>query len=370
MGIFAAIGATEPTALDQAGAAPNLSVPTVVWAPYIDPLPEGAVATWAEAVAAVQASTAPETTIYIYNPNLDGIYLPSGEWQLNNTTIVGGSNGWDGDDQNFRPYQNLQYVEADVPSDWPCHIYGCVGLKNIFFRGTGSAGPVAQTDASFTMPDVGDTVDVVVDNWVNGFVPGVLVVIDSAGAFEIEAVNQDTGTLTVRNLGWTFNLSPTTVVSSGDNVSLDTSVFQCRSDDGSDTNFTLDNCDFRFGNYQSGSFAVYQDSTLYLRLKNGTAIRWYAFCVIDTGSYIVVQTDGSPCWIGNDAFFGDGTLATFPAPGCYVRENQDVGTWDQYQSYTTYYPNNPSDWGGTSQLSVHDALDRLAAACVAGGNTP
>jgi hypothetical protein len=83
-----------------------------------------------------------------------------------------------------------------------------------------------------------------------------------------------------------------------------------------------------------------------------------------------VQTDGSPCWIGNDTFFGPGYLATFPAPGTYVRENQDVGEWDQYQSFTTYYPDNSSDWGGSTQMSVHEALDRLAAASVAGGHTP
>lgn len=367
MPIFAAIGATEGTSLNQVGAAPNRSVPTVVWAPFSDPLPEGMVATWAEAVAAVQASSAPETSIHIFNPSQDDVYLPSGEWHLNNTTIVGASYGWDDYDYSFRPYQYLQYVEADVPSDWPCHIYGCVGLKNIFFRGTGSNGTVAQTDDGFTMPNVGDTVTVPVDSFVNGFVPGVLVIINNAGAFEIDSVDSEASTITIRNLGWSFNASPEDPISSGENVILDTSVFQCRSYDGTDTSFTLDNCDFRFGNYEWGSFAIYENATLYIRLKNGTAIRWYAFFVLGSA---VVQSDGSPCWIGNDTFFGPGYLATFPAPGTYVRENQDVGEWDQYQSFTTYYPSNPSDWGGSTQISVHDALDRLAAACVAAGHTP
>jgi hypothetical protein len=366
MGIFAAVGATEQTALNQVGAAPNRSVPTVVWAPFSDPLPTGAVATWGEAVAAVQSSSAPETSIYIFNPSQDDVYLPPGEWHLNNTTIVGVSYGWDDYDYSFRPYQYLQYLEADGGYEWPCHIYGCAGLKNIFFRGQGS-GTATYTTSAFTMPNVGDTATVTVDNFVNGFVAGVLVIIDNAGAFEIDSVSAETSTLTIRNLGWDGNASPGDPISDEQDVTLDTSVFQCRTYEGTDTTFTLDNCDFRFGNYQAGSFAVYANATLYLRLKNGTAIRWYAFFVVGSA---VVQTDGSPCWIGNDTFFGPGYLATFPAPGTYVRENQDVGEWDQYQSFTTYYPDNSSDWGGSTQMSVHEALDRLAAACVAGGHTP
>jgi len=366
MGIFAAVGATEQTALNQVGAAPNRSVPTVVWAPFSDPLPTGAVATWGEAVAAVQSSSAPETSIYIFNPSQDDVYLPPGEWHLNNTTIVGVSYGWDDYDYSFRPYQYLQYLEADGGYEWPCHIYGCAGLKNIFFRGQGS-GTATYTTSAFTMPNVGDTATVTVDNFVNGFVAGVLVLIDNAGAFEIDSVSAETSTLTIRNLGWDGSAAPGDPISDEQDVFLDTSVFQCRTYEGTDTTFTLDNCDFRFGNYEFGSFAVYANATLYLRLKNGTAIRWYAFVVLGSA---VVQTDGSPCWIGNDTFIGPGYLATFPAPGTYVRENQDVGEWDQYQSFTTYYPDNSSDWGGSTQMSVHEALDRLAAASVAGGHTP
>lgn len=366
MPIFAAVGATEQTALNQVGAAPNRSVPTVVWAPFSDPLPTGAVATWGEAVAAVQASSAPETSIYIYNPDQEDIYLPPGEWHLNNTTIVGVSYGWDDYEYSFRPYQYLQYISTDGGSEWPCHIYGCAGLKNIFFRGNGG-GSATYTTSGFTMPNEGDTVTVPVDSFVNGFVPGVLVVIDTAGAFEIESVDAEASTLTVRNLGWGDNASPTTAISSGVSVALDTSVFQCRTYEGTDTTFTLDNCDFRYGNYDNGSFFVYENATLFLRLKNGAAVRWYSFFVVGS---LVVTSDGSPCWIGNSTFFGPGYLATFPAPGCYVRQYQDMDTWDQYQSYTTYYPSNSGNWGGSTDLSVHEALDRLAAACVAGGHTP
>ena len=367
MPIFAAVGATEQTALNQVGAAPNRSVPTVVWAPFSDPLPTGAVATWGEAVAAVQASSAPETTIYIFNPDQEDIYLPPGEWYLNNTTIVGVSYGWDDYDYSFRPYQYLQYISTDGDYQWPCHIYGCAGLKNVFFRGNSGSGTATTTTDGFTMPAVGDTVDVVVDSFVNGFVAGVLVSIDSAGAFEIDSVNAESSTITVRNLGWNDNASPGDPISSGVDVALDLSVFQCRTYEGTDTTFTLDNCDFRYGNYQAGSFFIYENATLYLRLKNGTAIRWYAFFVAGN---VIVTSDGSPCWIGNDTFFGPGYLSTFPAPGCYVRPYQDIASWDQYQSFTTYYPDNSSDWGGTTNLSVHEALDRLAAACVAAGHTP
>lgn len=366
MGIFAAIGATEPTALGQVGAAPSQSIPTVVWAPFSDPLPAGAVSSWEEAVLAVQTSTSPETSIHIYNPEQDDIYLPGGEWHLNNTTIVGSAVSA-AYDEDFRGYQDLQYIEADGNTSQPTRIYGCVGLKNIYFRGSNNSGYDVSTTDSFDMPYPDDTVTVPVGGIVPAFAVDSLVRINSAGYFQVVSTDAVNNLLTVRNLDWSDNASPETTISSGQGVYPDTSVFQCRSEYGPDTTFTLDNCDFRFGNYTWGSFHVWEGCNLFLRLVNGASIRWYSFLV---DGYCAVQGDGSPCWIGSATFFGNGTVDSFAQAGTFVRDNQDVSDFYRYQSYTMYYPNNSSNWGGSQYMSYHEALDRLAAACVAGGHTP
>lgn len=39
-------------------------------------------------------------------------------------------------------------------------------------------------------------------------------------------------------------------------------------------------------------------------------------------------------------------------------------------SDVSYTPTTPSNWSGTAPTTVQQALDRLAAACVAAGHTP
>ena len=84
---------------------------------------------------------------------------------------------------------------------------------------------------------------------------------------------------------------------------------------------------------------------------------------------MAAQSDGSPCWMGEYVFFGFGEVDTFPQAGCFVRPNQYVTTWTQYQSYTVYNPSTSGNWDG-NPTSINEALDRLAAACVAAGHTP
>jgi hypothetical protein len=73
---------------------------TVLWAPYwqyetMGEMPHGSVSTWREAVAAVNASDAPEKTIYILDiyPGLNDFHIPGGNWDLTNTTLVGVHSG-------------------------------------------------------------------------------------------------------------------------------------------------------------------------------------------------------------------------------------------------------------------------------------
>ncbi len=139
------------------------------------------------------------------------------------------------------------------------------------------------------------------------------------------------------------------------------------------SDFRLDNVDFRYGgNYDWGSLYVlysgdddYQ-SAAFIHLLNGASIRWYS-CTVD--SYIVIQSDGSPCWLGSYALYGNGYADVYAMPGMEVHTDQDLDDWQLHQAYSVYIPSNSVDWDGNPE-TMSEALDRLAAACVAAGQTP
>ena len=115
---------------------------TVIWRPGDDPGP-GYVTNWADAVAAVNLVSGP-TTIQIEvggNPASTTVIIPEGNWQLNETTIVGVATSGDTDTQ-FRGWQGLLSLGTEGNPANPTWIKGCVGLKDVYWRATfnGSAG--------------------------------------------------------------------------------------------------------------------------------------------------------------------------------------------------------------------------------------
>ncbi len=131
------------------------------------------------------------------------------------------------------------------------------------------------------------------------------------------------------------------------------------------SDFRLDNVDFRYGgNYDWGSLYVLysgdseQQSAAFVHLVNGASIRWYS-CTVD--NYMVVQSDGSPCWLGGSALYGNGYVDVYAMSGMEVHDWQDINDWQLHQAYTVYLPSSPSDWGEGVPSTVEEALDRLAA---------
>ena len=373
------VGATVATRT-----APN----TAIWAPFLDPLPPGMFANWADAVAAVNASQAPTTTLQIIgNPNTDTILIPGGTWVLNNTTIVGTVCGVD-TDTDYRGWQELLLVTTAADPSNPTLIRGCAGLKNMWFRQQNfSDMSVGATNLSVTAYDSGNNL------WTMT-IPG------GGYAFATRDIGKPVrvGNVTPYQSGnpadtsannGTFKivevLSPTSFVCfpydehtggvGGDanngfiGWSLCTSVFIF--DQGASTNpdFTLDNVDFRYGGDTNwGSLFITTNAGLFIHERNHSSIRWFS-CILD--GYLVVETDGSGCWVGSLAFCGTGYVDVFALSGTEVHTFQPaIAEWNLYQGYTVYLPGDTGNWNGSPPATVMEALDRVAAALVAAGHTP
>jgi hypothetical protein len=320
-----------------------------------DPLPTGWYRTWAEAVTAIQALTAPSTVLKIMlNPDEDSFQIPGGTWQLNNTLISGFAVSAD-TDTNFRGWQELLNVYTEGNSANRCKIRGCIGLQNIYFRSNEQGTDTATTD-NFTMPNNGDTVGIEVSDTV-GFEVDRLLYMNTAGYFRIVSI--DGLSTVIRNEGATGNASGGTNIPSGQNIWPDDSVFHVQGWDGFDTEFTLDNADFHYGNYRFGSFHV-ENGGIFVHMKNAASTRWYAWRF--SNGYGIFETDGSTCWIGSQAWFGDGQVEVFPSAGTQVRRNQSViGGWTLHQPTTVYLPDDNNDWPSGVPETIHEALDLLAS---------
>lgn len=363
---------------------------TVIWAPYAEPLPTGAVRTWAEAVALVQAATSASTTIFIEaDPYNDNVYIPAGDWVLNNTTIEGKSYGWNnsynGNPSDFAsiiPYYQTVYMDQEVEGGYaPVRISGCVGMKGIYFRGNYDFSANITTQ-NFTVPAYGDTVTVQVSG--TDFIRvDDLITVGYQHYWRVVSFDSEANTLTLRNTGYT-NYGEGDTVYAETGIWYNSAVFQNFSDgeNGNDVTadgtFTLDTCDFyhnddgyydpyiddpRYGNYQFGSLMV--NGYMALRLKD-TNIHWYSIFVADMWNslgdraYLAIQTQGA-CWIGYDTIFGFGGVEIYAQHGCYPRQNSGVGSFTVYQPYTLYLENNTGDWNGYTPYNVAHALDRIAS---------
>lgn len=337
----------------------------VCWAPSLDPTPDGAFVDFGDVVAALVAMTSPTTILQILADPGDTITLPGGTWQLNNTIIAGNTSDADSD-SNYRGYQHLLEVTTEGDDENRCKILGCIGLKDMFFRPAESETTTELT-ADFSMPDVGNSVDIYVNN-ILGIEVGKLVFIDSAGFLRVSSIDAGGLFFTATNTGMAGNANFEDVISN-QSVYPDNSVFYTNaSGETEGTNFTLDNVDFRhaYGNYIFGSLHVDTDAGLFLHMKNGASTRWFGLRV---DGYLAIQTDGTGCWVGSLAFFGDGYVDMFPMGGCQVRTWQsEIAEWTLHQPYTVYVPSNTSDWNGDPE-SIPEAIDRLAAAVKSLGGT-
>ena len=336
---------------------------TVVWAPYKDASPAH-VTTWAEAVAAVQSMKAPETFIFIdANPDEDSVEIPGGEWNLNNTMIVGPKPQNPSSDTDYRSYEEKLYLHTESNGDNHCRLNGVRGLKDLYFRGEEFEASAA-TVGSATEPNYGDTAVLTLGYLVDGRMRvGDIVEVDGSGYYRVVSVDLANSAIAILNEGYG---STGGTISDNTIVWVDTSVFYVNDVYGTDNKFILDNVDFRFGNYRWGTFHVDYDGEVSFKLINGASVRWYA---VKVDNYATFESDGSACWIGYDAVFGDGFVDIYSLPGMEFHDGQDI-SYSAHQGITFYQPDNYSNWSGSYPETVHEALDRLAAACVAAGHTP
>jgi len=149
----------------------SLRPDTIVWAPFAEPLPVGSVRTWAEAVAAVNMLTTKTTVIKIHaDPWHDEVVIPAGKWALNNTVIEGSvayaqggrnwvssqdsgnqglNEGWQYYNEQYRGHQVKLWVHPEYDNLNPCKISGCIGLKDMFFRGQDADSGIGGADATY-----------------------------------------------------------------------------------------------------------------------------------------------------------------------------------------------------------------------------
>ena len=351
---------------DLKGTAGNV----VLWAPEAEP-GEGYVVEWSDAVEQVNKMVGP-TTIKIIssNPNTD-VFIPEGTWQLNETTLVGIA--WDasGDpntDPDFRGWQNLIDVFGTGNRTL---LKGCVGLKDMAFRASDYDGSLNGDSGTFTAKADNTTMTFTAGGGDTFTADDVGKPIRIGHVAPYTTYGSDTDETDNRGIFIiTAVLGPTTIqfenvdgivddANNGDiGWSLCTSMFLSLNDGTKKKPFVLDNVDFRYnGDYDWGSFFVEANEDQFFVLKNGASVRWYA---ISVQGYIVVQSDGSPAWIGVDAFMGNGEVEMFPMAGTQVRPQYSIGTWTLHQPTTVYIPDNSSDWDGDVE-TIHDALDQLAA---------
>ena len=342
----------------------------VVWAPDSPEPPVGSYTSFVDAVAAINSLTSPTTTLQIEASVGDTVVIPAGTWQLNNTTIVGKTQGAD-TDTDYRGYQELLYVICETDDSNPTHLKGVVGLKDMFFRATdqdyvsasGSNGTITDvtddvvtfTKGSGTLPhfrteDVGKPIRIGLVNPYGGYAAnessnnGTFIITEVVDNSTIKFVNANAIVSDSNNgdIGWSKCVSPLIYTGSQQNNQL-----------------TLDNVDFRYGsNSDWGSAFVYQDASFYLHLQNAASIRWFSLTI---DGYMTVQCDGSPCWVGSMVFSGNGNVDVFPTAGTQVRTFQSaISSWTLHQPYTVYLPDNESNWSSVPD-TVHEALDTLAS---------
>ena len=358
----------------------------VIWAPFLDPLPAGAVATWEEAVTALSLHSGPTTLQISADPWNDEVIIPGGTWDLNDTTIVGtttyahGGYNWQSmpgshwagslGSASHRGAQILLYVRTQGLSDSqsvvsnPCRLNGVRGLKDMFFRGEGNSFR-SGSGGLITNVVEGTTYDwnVTISN--NG--DGTFYPADVGRRISMNGGNSDlVGTWKILTY-----IDANTVIFGTDNsepqhiqtgISWDidfiNSVFHYNETFGKYGEFILDNVDFRQGGSSYGSFNIGCEGRLFLRLLNAASVRLGSF---GCNGKVVVQGDGSPCWIGLFAFSGDGYAKFFVEPGMQFNLDQCL-CYDAYQSTIYYQAATPSNWSNNAPLTIHDALDRIATA--------
>ena len=478
----------------------------VVWAPFATATPGGAYVEWADAVRALGAVNAPFTVLQIEaDPWHDEVVIPAGTWQLNNTIIVGkvayaqgGRNwvaspdygqqglnaGWLYYNQQFRGHQIKLWVHPESDDGNPCIIKGCIGLKDMFFRGASISNSIEGYTGTFTAyeenPYNTGTGTAILSRGSNGapfseadlwtnlncdtdtegwWYVTIIEIIDENtvkvdtqgnGSFLVgDAYNGEMYYTTDNNdrMNATFNLwgrlggresyfsdynaalGTSTLVRGYDNSGPSSSDSQFHLsmvgkkirisntntnggefngeytilyvydnntveidldhdmtvDDGDGARsvhwanldatdeFTLDNVDFRSDYGEFGSLNLWRGN-MFLHLRGGASVRNSS---VSTDGFLVAQTDGSPVWFGGYSIYsyqGDGYLKIYALADSnlnttWLEGNADI-EFDIYQSNVPYIPNNYGDWSGTRPYSVKEALDRLAAACVAAGYTP
>lgn len=480
------------------------------WAPFMDSAEadtKGFFTSWEAVVGAVANSQFPTTVIHIHaDPWQNEVVIPAGIWNLKNTTIEGtvtyaqgGRNwiassdsgnqglnqGWQYYRDQFRGQQIKLWVHPEYDNLNPCIIKGCIGLKDMFFRGADIDAYISGDNASFSNyvenpyeggsgtailtldPESGDTFSEA-DLWTDidtnadgGWYVTIIEIIDAYTA-KVDT-DGDPGWLyeseggVYSNVSWetdngdrmnaTFNLkgrlggkesyfnsyhsstNSSTLVrgynhggpSSSDNqfhfsmvgskikisntntndgeydgeytilhvyddntVEIDLDYDMTSNDGSGDRNvnwttidhtdtFTFDNVDFRSPYGEFGSLNLWRGN-MYVQLKGGTSIRMRS---VSTDGFMVMQSGGEPAWMGSYSVYsynGDGYLKIYALPGMdlnndWLEGNADVN-FDLYQGNIPYIPDNYSNWSGTRPYSVSEAIDRLAAAVVAAGQTP
>jgi hypothetical protein len=472
----------------------------VIWAPFAtlaEAAAQGKYTVWADAVAAINELKTPVTFLQIEaNPWNDEVVLPAGKWTLNNTVIVGkagyaqggrdwyasqdynnqGLNqGWQYYNQQYRGHQVKLWVHPEYSNLNPCKIYGCVGLKDLFFRGQDLNSTISGTDATyfgyeenpynsstgtcyirvsgegdtFSDADLWKQIYNVTEDWyvtVLEVISPTLVKVDTEGNpnWLIDAPN---GTVTgqewetnggnVRNSA-TFDLigrmggkesyfsnfndiTKTSRLytrgvshggpSSSDNlfdVSLtgkkinvsnigpysgEYTVLYVWSNDEveidlphdltgglygignkvvnwstlpsyhTDT-FVLDNVDFRSAYDNYGTLNV-RCGNLFVKLTGAeTSIR--SGGSITTEGLVIIQSDGSPAWIGSgaiDSYDDNGYLKIYALPGMNLNTEWYSSVpyidHDLYQGSVVYIPANSGDWDSVP-YNLKSALDELA----------
>ena len=263
----------------------------------------------------------------------------------------------------------LLYVKTEGKDDYdsavknPCRLSGCRGLKNMFFRGerninrdVGGASitgvSVGTTynwnvticnneNANFYQEDVGREIDVSNgDSAVNGTWE-ILEYIDATTV--VFGTNGDEPSNEQSDIGWI--------------IDVNNAVFYYDEAFGTYGEFILDNVDFRTGGSQYSSFYIDAGGRLFVRLLNAASIRMGSFTCIGKA---VVQSDGSPCWVGTFAFSGSGYVKFFVEPGMEFHDSQCI-SYDVYQSIIYYKPALAADWNNNVPTTIQSALDRIAA---------
>ena len=298
----------------------------------------------------------------------------------------------------------IKFVNADATADedhnwnldWfidnPVWLKNLAGMKDLYFRASdddmpvahGLTGSVADTDGNWTLftktggyafseRDIGKPIRIgAVEPYQdagpcdNGNNNGTYVIYEVVDKDTIVYWNDNSPSVDANNGSIEWGLCTSTVIFNSANPYYPYPQ-SLQSD------FHLDNVDFRYGgDYDWGSLYVLYSSDgsyqsgAFIHLLNGASIRWYS-CIVDND--IVIQSDGSPCWLGNYALSGNGTANIYAMGGMEVHGSQDIDTWNLHQSYTVYLPSNGGNWDGIP-MTVAEALDRLAAACTAAGHQP